>query len=366
MLKINDLNRHNYPLLNDLCQISEDVLKSGWYILGKEVDRFESEFAQYCGVSCCISLANGSDALEIALKAVGVEPGDKVITVSNAGGYSTIAILACGALPVYVDIDDSHLISIESLDKIVSLDIKAIIVTHLYGQTAPVDKIISLLSNLDLNIPIVEDCAQAHGAILNGLKVGSLGDIGCFSFYPTKNLGGIGDGGAITTNNKKIAERVKMLRQYGWSNKYEIEIIGGRNSRLDEIQAAFLRYKLKRLDEWNDKRFHICDTYLNNIKNQNVKLPTIEKKSFVGHLFVIRCSQRESLRNFLKSHNIMTDIHYPIPDHLQKAVANYPQHSSLENTEIIANQILTLPCFPEMSEEEIMHVTQSVNKWIPT
>lgn len=362
MLMVNDLLRHNRNVMSELNSAVTDVLQSGWYVLGEQVKEFEHEFASYCQSKHCISLANGTDALELALRALGIGPGDKVLTVANAGAYATTAILATGATPVYVEIDiDTLLISVDDLRRQIDSRSSAVILTHLYGRVGPVNEVLGLAAEFD--IPVVEDCAQAHGAELEGRKVGSFGSLGCFSFYPTKNLGALGDGGAITTNDSALAERVLMLRQYGWRNKYEIALSGGRNSRLDELQAAVLRVKLAYLDAWNHRRFEISQLYVEGIRQSLITLPAISKGNFVGHLFVVRSSKRDELREHLKQNGIMSEVHYPIPDYSQPALASTFSGTSLPVTEQACRLVLTLPCFPEMSDTEVRTVVDALNRW---
>jgi dTDP-4-amino-4,6-dideoxygalactose transaminase len=362
MLMINDLLRHNQNSTGELCVAVTRVLESGWYVLGKQVKEFEHEFASYCQTEHCVSVANGTDALELALRALRVGQGDKVITVANAGAYSTTAILAVGAMPVYVDVDaDTLLLSIEHLPRLISDETRAIVVTHLYGQAAPVDEVLTLAA--EYGIPVIEDCAQAHGAMLNGRRVGSFGVLGCFSFYPTKNLGALGDGGAITTNDVTLAKRVQMLRQYGWQNKYEITLKGGRNSRLDELQAAILRVKLPHLDNWNQQRYQISQRYVEGIRHPLITPLIITVGSYVGHLFVVRSPQRDGLREHLKQNQIMSEVHYPIPDYRQPAISDQFLSVRLPITEKICEEVLTLPCFPEMSDIEVQRVIDVVNSW---
>jgi len=359
---INDLLRHNQSLMAQLSAAAKAVLEGGWYVMGKQVKDFEQAFAAYCGVEHCVSVANGTDALELALRAVGINQGDRVITVANAGGYSTTAILAAGATPVYVDIcPDSLLISIAQLHCLIDDSIKAIVVTHLYGNLAPMQEILELAASR--SIPVIEDCAQSHGAAFDGKRAGSFGKVGCFSFYPTKNLGALGDGGAVTTDDPELCKRLQMLRQYGWQSKYEIAITGGRNSRLDELQAAILRVKLPRLDGWNERRRKIALQYSEGIKHLQIKLPRYGDQGYVAHLFVIRTRYRASLRDHLKQHEIMSEPHYPIPDHMQPAICTRFDGLSLPQTELACHEVLTLPCFPEMSDAEVQHVIDAVNAW---
>jgi aminotransferase EvaB len=363
MLLINDLLRHNQCIMEQLKDSIMTVLESGWYILGAQVKNFENEFAAFCETAHCISVANGTDALELALRALDVKQGDTVMTVANAGGYSTTAILAVGAIPQYVEIDaETLLMSVDHLNQLINIaKPRAIIITHLYGQVAPVDKILSIVE--PYGIPVIEDCAQAHGARLQGRKVGSLAAMGCFSFYPSKNLGALGDGGAITTQDADIAARLQSLRQYGWKNKYEMIQKGGRNSRLDELQAAILRAKLPHLEKWNQRRYDISLQYIENIRHPLIKMQRIAQESYVGHLFVLRTSKRDALRAHLREHAILSEIHYPTPDYLQPAMQDLFVDITLPITENACAEILTLPCFPEMTDEEIRNVINCVNDW---
>lgn len=363
MLLINDLRRHNEALVSELLTAAKAVVEGGWYVLGGHVAEFEKEFAAYCGVEHCVSVANGTDALELALRALGVGDGDHIATVANAGGYSTAAIHAVNAVPVYVDVDpESLLLSLEHLRSLIGADVKAIIVTHLYGRAAQVDDVMRLA--VSYGIPVIEDCAQAHGAMIGGRRVGSVGAIGCFSFYPTKNLGALGDGGALTTNDDGIAGRLRMLRQYGWQSKYEISLPGGRNSRLDELQASFLRVKLPHLDRWNARRYEISRRYVDDIRHPLIRLPSIPPEgAYVGHLFVMRTPRRRELKEYLLAHGIMCDVHYPVPDYKQPAHASNFAGLVLPQTEAACAEVLTLPCFPEMTDAEVETVVSIIDGW---
>jgi dTDP-4-amino-4,6-dideoxygalactose transaminase len=360
---INDLVRHTQPIQALLETAIERVLRSGWFVLGAEVKAFEEEFSSYCGTSHCVSLANGTDALELALRALNIGPGKTVLTVANAGMYSTIAILAVGAKPVYVDISsDTLLIDIADLQQTLEQQpVDAVILTHLYGLLVDVPKIIQLTRAR--GIPIIEDCAQAHGAIRHKKKAGAFGDIGCFSFYPTKNLGALGDSGAIVTDHTKLAERIRQLRQYGWSGKYHADLAGGCNSRMDEIQAAVLRTKLPLLDGWNARRREIAARYTEKIANHAVITPTIHTEDSVAHLYVIRSSKRDSLKQHLAQANIPSDIHYPIPDYLQTSCRHLFEGIDKQVTLRACSEVLTLPCFPEMSDNEVDAVIDRINSW---
>lgn len=360
---INDLSRHTQSLQTELGAAIERVLRSGRFVLGTEVKAFEEEFAGYCGASHCVSLANGTDALELALRALGIGHGKTVLTVANAGMYSTVAILATGAKPVYADIlPDTLLMNVAELRHILDQQqVDAVIMTHLYGLLGDVPEVIRLVRAY--GIPIIEDCAQAHGAMLYGQKAGSFGDIGCFSFYPTKNLGALGDGGAIVTGRADLADKIRQLRQYGWSGKYHADIAGGRNSRLDEIQAAVLRVMLPMLDGWNVRRREIAARYTEKIFNTAVNTPAIYAEESVAHLYVIRAARRDSLKQHLTEAGIPSDIHYPVPDYLQTCCRHLFEGIDKPVTSQVCAEVLTLPCFPEMSNDEIDLVIESVNSW---
>ncbi|WP_218177176.1 DegT/DnrJ/EryC1/StrS family aminotransferase [Pseudomonas gingeri] len=346
----------------DLLGAVKKVLDRHWYVLGEEVTGFESEFADYVGVSHCISMANGTDAIEIALRSVGVEPGDLVVTVANAGFYSSTAIHAVGAVPLYVDIAPSCMtMSVNALAEALKQKPRCVIVTHLYGQMANIKELLALTH--DAGVTLIEDCAQSHGAKLEGRQAGSWGDAACFSFYPTKNLGAMGDGGAVVTNNDKLATRLKAIRQYGWSSKYHVGHTGGKNSRLDEIQAAILRIKLPLLDTWNVARRDIASRYNEAFSGLGFDALPFVDESFAAHLYVTRIHRREALREFLKAHGVATEIHYPIPDHQQVA---YPQSliaGSMAVTNSSCQKLLTLPCFPGMTDEAVESVIAAVKKY---
>ncbi|MGH8420467.1 MAG: DegT/DnrJ/EryC1/StrS family aminotransferase [Pseudomonas sp.] len=338
------------------------VLDSHWYVLGTEVTRFEEEFASYVGVDHCISVANGSDALELALRGLGVVSGDRVATVANAGFYGSTAIHAVGATPVYADVDPVTLtLCKESLSAVIAATQPAvIIITHLYGQLANVEEIVQLAS--EAGIPVLEDCAQSHGARRNGKQAGSFGTIGCFSFYPTKNLGALGDGGAVVTSDEKLATRVRQLRQYGWEKKYQVALPGGRNSRLDEIQAAILRIKLPLLDRWNEQRRSIAQRYNAAFAKLDLDLPPSVAEDYVAHLYVVRVKDRAGFAAALKDKMISTDIHYPIADHRQAAYEAEQQYA-LPITEYACKTVISLPCFPGLGDEEVNRVIDAVTAY---
>jgi dTDP-4-amino-4,6-dideoxygalactose transaminase len=336
------------------------VLDSGRYVLGPAVAGFEQSFAQYCGVAHAIGVGNGSDALELALRALGIGSGATVVTVANAGGYASTAIRACGAIPRYVEIDaDTLLIDPAALASVLAERPGAVIVTHLYGRLAAIERVVADCASI--GVPVIEDCAQAHGAERAARRAGSFGAIGCFSFYPTKNLGALGDGGALVTGDAALAARVRALRQYGWATKYRVDLDHGRNSRLDELQAAILNAKLPRLDRDNQRRRAIVAAYDGGLRNPQVRPPAGRGGSDdVGHLYVLRCSRRDALVAHLAALGIDSDVHYPLPDHLQPAwrVAQPP---ALPATEAAAAEILSLPCHPALTDEEVARVIDAVN-----
>ena len=358
-IAMNDLGRQTRALENALSDCVKRVLASGWYILGAECAGFESEFAAYCGTANCITVANGTDALELALRALGIGPGDRVATVANAGGYSTTAIRAAGAEPLYIDIDpDTMNMSAVDLAARLTPAVRAVIATHLYGRMAPLPALLAVTSRAA--VPLVEDCAQAHGAAIGGRKAGSWGALACFSFYPTKNLGALGDGGAITTQDPELARRVKSLRQYGWSGKYRCAEYG-RNSRMDEMQAAILRAKLPHLDGWNARRRQIASMYSAALAGQSVQCPRDFGETYVAHLYVVRSRERDRVRAALQACGIATDIHYPVPDHLQRAArGSVAATAQLPVTARAALEILTLPCYAELQDDEVSAVVDAL------
>lgn len=340
----------------------ESVLASQWYILGKEVDSFEQVYARWVGAERCISVANGTDALELALRGLGIATDDRVVTVANAGFYGSTAIHAVGAVPLYADVEDGPLtLCPHALQRALQLKPQAIIVTHLYGQLANMGELASIAGRA--GIPIVEDCAQAHGAQLNGQKAGSFGAVSCFSFYPTKNLGALGDGGAVVTNDAALADRVRSLRQYGWSSKYHVGMQGGRNSRLDEIQAAVLNAKLPHVHEWNRQRRDVARRYNEAFNALPLRCPASLAEDYVAHLYVIRTDQRDALRAHLAARGVATDVHYPIPDHLQSAYTNHLCADDLAVTTRASATVVSLPCFPGISDEEVEYVIKAVKEF---
>ena len=359
-IPLNDLIRQDRLIHRELVDATRRVIERGWYILGAEGANFETAFAAYCGVPHAVGVANGTDAIELALRAVGVSEGHSVATVANAGFYASTSIRAIGANPVYVDVvPETHLMSVEFPSRELARNkVHAVIVTHLYGRLADIEAVTEICETL--GIPVIEDCAQAHGAIRNGRTAGSFGIAGCFSFYPTKNLGALGDGGAVTTRDDGVAERVRALRQYGWSKKYEVGRANGRNSRLDEIQAAALLTKLPHLDRRNEERRAIARRYSTEIDQSRIHCRRDCGPDDVVHLFVVRCENRDAFRQHLDTHGVGSDIHYPIPDYRQPAYSGFGE---LPETERLAKEVVSIPCFPEMEEEEINQVIEAVNAW---
>lgn len=361
MLQINNLSARIDQHKTQIRVAIDRVIASGWLVLGPEVRQFEQAFAAYLGASHCVSLANGTDAIELALKAMGVSAGDQVATVANAGMYTTTALRAIGAEPYFMDVDlDTRGATFAEITRAIEAGVKAVVVTHLYGLAVPEIAVIAEYCAQE-NIPLLEDCAQAHGAQINGKRVGTFGDAASFSFYPTKNLGALGDGGAVVTNNPGIAKKVGLLRQYGWTAKYKVEMPGARNSRLDEIQAAILSELLPYLDGWNTRRREIAARYSSEISHPNIVLPPVGKEDYVAHLYVVRSPQRDALRVHLRNCEIASDVHYPIPDYRQPVFAGLYANICLANTEKLVQEILTLPCYPEMARGDVNIVIDAVN-----
>ncbi len=339
------------------------VLESGWYILGEEVKAFEKEFANYIGAAS-YGVGSGTEAIHLALVACGIGQGDEVITVSHTATATVAAIELSGATPVFVDIEpDFYTIDPAKLDATITSRTKAIIPVHIYGQPADMDPILEVAKKH--NLRIIEDCAQAHGAIYRGKRVGSLGDVGCFSFYPTKNLGAIGDGGMLVTNNIELGQKARLLREYGWTER-DVSQFAGWNTRLDEVQAAILRVKLKYLDEDNSKRMRLAEIYNEELSlstANNLILPKQrENSTHVYHLYVIRSAKRDDLLSLLRKKGIGALIHYPVPVHLQPAYNCLHGCDKLPETEQIAKEIISLPIYPELSEYDLQIVVKAVKE----
>lgn len=363
----NDLKRRHAPLRTEILADVGALLDSGWLIGGKPVTDFEQAFARWCGVAHAVGVANGTDALEFALRAVGVGAGDEVICVANAGGYATVACQTIGARPVYIDVDPETLqLDFGQIGATLSASSRAIIVTHLYGLMNDVAAIRAELVRLGRgDVRIVEDCAQAHGAMRCSARAGSLGDIAAFSFYPTKNLGAIGDAGCVVCQEQDLATAVSELRQYGWRGKYHVARPHGRNSRLDPIQALGLLRQLPLVDEDNRRRRALCSFYRENLP-PGWRLIGNDDPSFVGHLAVLVAPDepsREAMRAALTQSAIGTDIHYPVLDCDQAAWQGLGRVvGSLDVSRSATKRILSLPCFPELSRAEQAEVVQAVSK----
>jgi dTDP-4-amino-4,6-dideoxygalactose transaminase len=357
-----NLKRHYEHHQSAIDSAIERVLKSGWFILGEQCEKLEEEMAVFHGVRHAIGVASGTDAISLSLRALGVGPGDEVITVANTCIPSISAISALGAVPVLCDVDkDTYLMNLGSLEQCISSKTKAVVPVHLYGHCVDMPALLSMLRGS--NIRVVEDCAQAIDAKIGSRRAGTFGACGAFSFYPSKNLGAFGDGGMILTDDPEIADKLKMYRNYGQSVRYKHDVIGV-NSRLDEIQAAILRVKLPLLPGDTAKRRQIAHQYSSAFASLPIKCPC-EREDYEHnyHLYVIQVPERSKFMEFLKEMGVQSLIHYPIPVHLQTAyqrVAVTP--TSLGVTEEIANNILSLPLYPELTSEEISHVIRSVTE----
>jgi dTDP-4-amino-4,6-dideoxygalactose transaminase len=361
MIPFFDLTKQYASIQSEIDDATARVLKSGWYILGEQVRAFEKEFAAYIGTRHAIGVGSGTEALHLALLALGVGAGDEVITVPNTAVATVAAIELTGARAVLCDVHpDSMLIDIEQLERAITPRTKAVIPVHLFGQSADLNPILQLARAK--NIFVLEDCAQAHGATYHGKRVGSYGDIAAFSFYPTKNLGAYGDGGAIVTNDAALAERVNLLRQYGWRERYASDI-KGMNSRLDELQAAVLRVKLRHLDAWNAARRERAALYTELLRTVTPPREMAYGQA-VYHLYVVQSSQRQSLISHLQARGIGTAIQYPHPIHLQPAYANLGyREGDLPVAERLAREILSLPLYPELSLDDVRVAAQAVNEF---
>jgi len=330
------------------------VLDRGWFLMGPELEEFERQFAAYHGSNLeAVGVSSGTDALRIGLEALGIQGGDEVLVTANAGVPPVAAVVAAGARPVFCDVDPAtHTLDPGEIDRCITPNAKAILVVHLYGHAADMDSIRQRAASHGLKI--LEDCAQAHGAQYNGRPVGTLGDAAAFSFYPTKNLGALGDAGAILTGDPRVAERARLGRMYGWRTRYLSEA-HGTVSRMDEIQAAVLSTKLAHLDEWNARRRHIAEMYRSRAAGA-VELPPADG---VFHLFVVQSRARKGLQAYLAEHGIGTDVHYPLPAHLQPPYAQYGGGpGSLPNTERLARRVLSLPIYPELPDDSVDYVCQ--------
>ncbi len=368
MIKFIDIKKINQRFDKEFKTVFSHFLNSGYYVLGEQVSLFEKEFATYCGTQFCIGTGNGLDALRLIFEAYKVlgklSEGDEILVVSNTYIATILAIKQAGLTPVLIEAETkTYNFNLLELEKKITSKTKAIMPVHLYGQLSPMEEIISLANKHHLLV--IEDAAQAHGAIdKKGNKAGNLGDAAGFSFYPTKNLGALGDGGAVITNDAQLATLISQLRNYGQSKKY-INTHLGINSRLDELQAALLRIKLPLLDKDNDHRRNIAKAYLTGINNPEVSLPFYDgSNNHVFHLFVVRVKYREAFINYLQQQGVETLIHYPLPPHQQEALREY-NHLLFPITETIHNEVVSLPISPVMTQEEINRVIKVVNGWKP-
>jgi len=356
-----DLGRLHQAIRQPLNEAYRRVMDSGWFIMGPELEAFESEFAAYSEVKHCIGVGNGLEALHLLLRAYGIGPGDEVIVPSNTFIATWLAVSQCGATPVPVEPDiKNYNIDSASIMAAITSHTRAIVPVHLYGQPADMDSINKLASKHGLIV--IEDAAQAQGARYKGQRIGSLGHAAATSFYPGKNLGAMGDGGAVLTNDNAIADKVRLLRNYGSKIKYQHDLIGY-NSRLDELQAAFLREKLKILDEWNAKRREIAAKYSLYLQGCNIELPFVsEHAEPVWHLYVIRSKRRDELKEYLEKSGVSTVIHYPIPPHLQACYVK-GGFGQFQISERLASEVLSLPMSPDLSDLEIRQVANTVCKF---
>lgn len=348
---------------NEIDAAIHKVLDSGWYILGEVTREFESNFADYIGVKHCVGVNSGTDAISLALRALDIGAGDEVITVSLTAVATVAAIDLVGATPVLCDIDpDTRCMDASKVEDLISEKTKAILPVHLYGHPADLPALQGIAKKH--NLFLIEDCAQAHGAQIDGKMIGSFGDLACFSFYPTKNLGAFGDGGAVCTNNDALADRLRWLREYGWKERY-ISYYKGMNTRLDELQAAILNVKLKHLDHDTQKRIAIAQTYQQTLAGLDLKLPSTKPGyRHVYHLYVVETDHREGLQTYLRDNGIATAIHYPQAVHQQPAYSQKIKgfHDLLVTNSLVP-KILSLPMYPELSEDKQEHVIEMIRRF---
>lgn len=358
-----DLLVAHRPIAHELEAAFQQFLASGQYMLGEQLSAFEREYAAYCGAQACVGVANGLDAMHLILRAYGIGQGDEVIVPANTYIATWLAVNLAGAKPVPVEpnpttwnIDPGH------IEAAITPATRAILLVHLYGQPADMDPIMQIAARYGLKV--IEDAAHAHGAAYHGRRAGALGHAAAFSFYPGKNLGALGDGGAVVTNDAELARQIRVLRNYGSERKYH-NCVKGVNSRLDELQAALLRVKLRYLDGWNAQRAAVAVRYLDAFADLPLGMPCMEENvQSSWHLFVIRTPQREQLATFLGEHGVMTMIHYPIPPHEQPAYAEMADlRGHLPLSEQLHREVLSLPMFPGMTDDQVMHVIQTVRKF---
>ncbi len=358
----NRLDRGFYMYQKEFEEKAVEVLRSGWYVLGNEVKSFEDEFAAYVGAKHCVGLASGLDALWIAFRILGIGKGDEVIVQGNTYIASVMGITMNGATPVFVEPDEYYNIDASKIEEKLTDRTKAVLVVHLYGQASNMAPIVDLCKKH--NLRLVEDCAQSHGAKFDGQQTGTFGDIGCFSFYPSKNLGAFGDAGAIVTNDDQIDIDTRVFRNYGSEKRYYNKVVGA-NSRLDELQAGLLRVRLRHLDELLDEKKQIADRYLSQLSNDKIQLPTIrDGATHTWHQFVVKSDYRDELVEYLDKKGIGTIIHYPIPPHLSEAYAYLGfREGSFPITEEYAKTVLSIPMYNGMTVEEQDYVIKAINEF---
>jgi dTDP-4-amino-4,6-dideoxygalactose transaminase len=358
----NRLDKGFYLYQDEFEQKALQVLRSGWYVLGNEVSSFEEEFAAYTGGKYCVGLASGLDALWIAFRVLGIDSGDEVIVQGNTYIASVMGITINGATPVFVEPDEFFNIDTSKIEEKITERTKAILVVHLYGQASNMKPVMDIAGKYGLRV--VEDCAQSHGACFEGQMTGTFGDIGCFSFYPSKNLGAFGDGGAIVTNDARIADDVRIFRNYGSEKRYYNKVVGT-NSRLDEMQAGLLRVRLSHMAELEEDKRNLCKRYLAELKNDNIVLPTIrEGATHIWHQFVIRTEKRQELIDYLNKNEIGTIIHYPIPPHLSEAYQYLGiRKGNLPITEKYAETVLSIPLYNGMTDDDQTFVIETINRF---
>lgn len=363
MIPILELKRQHQGIRQEMDSAIAAVLESGWFVLGKNVEAFEKEFAEYCGVRFAVGVGSGVEAIHIGLLASGIGAGDEVITVAHTAVPTALGVSFAGARPVFVDIHaDTCLMDVSQVEGKITARTRAILPVHLYGLPVDMAPLLDLAKRRGLQV--IEDAAQAHGASYGGRKVGALGDVGCFSFYPSKNLGACGEAGMITTDSQEIAEKAGMLRNYGQEDRYHHKY-KGYNSRLDELQAAILRVKLRHLDEWNRRRREIAAAYTAALAGSSVIPPTEPAgRQHVYHLYVVRSERRDTLRDHLKEEGIGTQVHYPLPVHRQEAYRDLGLgEGALPVTERVATEILSLPIYPELTDGEVRQVIEAVKSF---
>lgn len=361
-ISANRLDRGFFKYQNEFENKALEVLRSGWYVLGNEVSQFEQEFAAYTNAKYCVGLASGLDALWIAFRILGIGVGDEVIVQGNTYIASVMGITINGATPVFVEPDEFFNIDADKIEEKITEKTKAILVVHLYGQASNMSPIMEIANKY--NLKVVEDCAQSHGAKFNEKMTGTFGDIGCFSFYPSKNLGAFGDAGAIVTDNPEIKEAVKVFRNYGSEKRYYNKVVGT-NSRLDEMQAGLLRVRLSHMQELENEKRSICKRYMKEIKNTLIELPKIrEGATHIWHQFVIRCNKRKELINYLDQKGVGSIIHYPIPPHLSEAYKYLGlSKGALPITENYADTVLSIPLYVGMTRDEQDYVIETINNF---